>query len=215
MLRFFNRLTIAGILFILFSIGIFIFTLRNVIILFTPAVDLYASTDWSELDEGTHVSTKLDFIYDYFYYVYDEDTNVEQSRAYMIPNLVEDESGIHIKEYVGVMVNLSEGYEPYDNAVDKSRDWWYMLDENAEFPEPSIELDGYLRKMKKDEKEFLVEYISEDFGISEQEAEAYVCPYMVMPYDSGNARSMMIISAALFGLGILFAGIGILIGLKR
>ena len=69
MLRFFNRLTIAGILFILFRIGIFIFTLRNVIILFTPAVDLYASTDWSELDEGTHVSTKLDFIYDYFYYV--------------------------------------------------------------------------------------------------------------------------------------------------
>ena len=215
MTRFLNRLTLSGVIAIIASIGLFIFTLKNIFVVLTPAVDLYATTDWSQISTKTHVATNVDFVYDYFYYQYEEDTGKETSRAYMIPNFVEDGEGIIIKEYIGVMVNSSDGFAPYDAAVEKSLNWWYMLDENAEFPEPTIELDGYVRKMNNDEKEYLIEYIADDFGLSEQEAEEYVCPYMIMPYDSSGAGRSLIFCGIFFVVGLVLTGIGVLIGLKR
>lgn len=215
MTRFLNRLTLSGVIALIASIGLFIFTLKNIFVVLTPAVDLYETSDWSQINTKTHVSTNVDFVYDYFYYKYDEDTGKETSRAYMIPNIVEDGEGITIKEYIGVMVNSSDGYEKYDAAVEKSLNWWYMLDENAEFPEPTIELDGYVRKMNNEEKDFLIEYIAADFGISVQEAEEYVCPYMIMPYDSSGAGRSLLFCGIFFVVGLVLTGIGVLIGLKR
>ena len=214
-MRFLTRLTIAGVIGLIAAVVFFSSSVRNMVSMSKPAVDLYETTDWSELKKGTHVKTNVDFVYDYFYYNYDEDSNKETSRAYMIPNLVQNADGIYIQEYIGVMVNAKDGFAPYDAAVNRSIAWWTDTTDQVAFPEPTIELDGYLRKMKNDEKDFLVEYIAGDWGMSEDEAEQYICPYMIMPYEKSDGIGGMIGAGALFLLGIVLSGAGVFVGFRR
>ncbi len=215
-MRFLNRLLVSGVVLILISLGFFVFALRNILVLLSPPVDLYASTDWSTLKNGTHVQTEVDFIYDYFYFNYEDSESNHTSRAYMVPNLVvEEDDSIYIKEYIGLMINKSDGYKEYDELVEDSIAWWYDDTESVSYPQEKVIVDGYLRKMKNDEKDFLVEYIMEDWEMDKAAAEEYICPYMIMPYDSGDAISTMVVCGIVFVIGLLLTGIGILIGIRR
>ena len=212
MSRFFNRLFLTGALFAIAGVILCGIAFRNFFCMLSPAVDLYEVEDWSSLKKGDHIRTEVDFLWDYFYYTYDTETGTDEARAYMISNIVLEGDDIVVKEHLGVMVSDNGEFNKYENLVRTSSEWWMDTTGNVPFPTNTITVEGYLRKLKADEREYLVEYIMDDWNLSESQAEEYVCPYMIVPYEMSDSLTMIVMAGICFVVGLILAALGFFVG---
>lgn len=215
MLKIFNRSTIVGTAVLILGICLLVAGIKEWTYMNRPAIDIYETTDWSVLEKGTHVCTKLDYVDTFFYHRYNNKTGEVAARAYLVPNLIFTEEGVYIEEYIGVMVKAEEGFGAYDTAVQNSMKWWNDYTGEVEFPQPTIQVDGYLRKMKDVEYESLVKYISYMWGVSEQEAKEYICPYMIINCNDKQTREGILGAGIIVVLGLVTVLIGIISGLRK
>ncbi len=215
MLKIFNKMTILGIATIILGFYLVGSGAVEFIYLSRPAVNLYESTDWSILEKGTHISTDIDFIDSYFYNRYDDKTGKETSRVYLIPNLIFTEDEVYIQEYIGIMAKAEDGFGPYESAVQSSIAWWFDATGEAEFPKPTLRVNGYLREMKDEEKESLVQFISDNWSISAQEAEQYICPYVIVTCNIADTAKGTVLSFVIVLMGFGTAVWGVISGIRR
>ena len=215
MLKIFNKSTFVGTAVLIFGICVLVAGIKEFIYIHQPAVDIYETTDWTVLENGTHIRTDLDYIETFFYYRINKKTGEEAARAYLVPNLVFTDEGVYIEEYIGVMVKADEGFEPYNTAVQNSSKWWNDYTGEVEFPRPTIQVDGYLRKMKEAEYKSLVQYISYMWGVSEQEAKEYICPYMIINCDVKETKKGLLGAGIIVMLGLGTVLMGVISGLRK
>ncbi len=188
---------------------------RNFFCMLSPAVNLYEVEDWSALKKGDHICTEVNFLWDYFYYTYDSESGQDEARAYMISNIVLEGDDIVVKEHLGVMVSDNGDFNEYESLVRTSSEWWLDTTGSVPYPTNTITVEGYLRKLKANEKEFLVEYIMEDWNLSENEAEAYVCPYMVVPYEKSDSLRTVVVAGVCLVVGLIVAALGFFVGSRK
>lgn len=215
MLKIFNKLTIVGAAALILGICLAVAGVKELIYINNPAVNIYETTDWSVLENGTHITTELDYIETFFYHRYNKKTGEVAARAYLVPNLVFTQEGVYIEEYMGVMVKAADGFESYDAAVQNSMKWWNDYTGEVDFPRPTIKIDGYLRKMKEAEYESLVKYISYMWNVSEQEAKEYICPYMIINCDIKETKKGILGAGGIMAIGLVTVLWGVISGLRR
>lgn len=200
-----RRLLTGGIAFMLIGVVLFGVNVKNVILTLKPGVDLYELEDWSALENGAHISTDVDFIFDY--YMYEEDNGRQTKRNYMIPSFTIEGEDIYMDKYISVQVGAAR-FGDYDPIVADSQAWWGY--ETEEFPTETVTVEGYLRKLKNDEKGFLEDYLG-SMGMEQSEMDHAIVPYVIVPFDSSSAKAGFIGSGVLFLVGAILTGIYILI----
>lgn len=195
------RLTIS-----LLAIGVILGFLggRGLISSVLPPKYIYAEDcDWTKLKAGQRVVAELDFVVDPFEETTEDGKSV--SCLYTVPDLREGSDGlIYMTHFMGVRVN-SKDYAAYDKLVEDSWDWWDMEYEQLG-ERGTIPFDGYLRKMKTNEKQFLEEYL-EDAGYADDEIAEMITPYVMMPNQTPIANILMFLG------GILALGGGVVSGI--
>ena len=195
------RLTIS-----LIAIGIILgaFGGRGLITSVIPPKYIYAEDcDWTKLKTGQRVIAELDFVLEPFEETTDDGKSV--SCLYTVPDLREGSDGlIYMTHFMGVQVSAKD-YAAYDKLVDDSWAWWDMeYDQLGE--RGTISFDGYLRKMKPNEKQFLEEYL-EDAGYEKEEIEEMITPYVMVQNKGFIANVLMFIGGIAALLGGVVSGI--------
>ncbi len=172
---------------------------RGLVASVLPPKYIYADDcDWTKLKGGQRVVAELDFVLEPFEET-TEDGGKSVSCLYTVPDLREGSDGlIYMTHFMGVQVG-SKDYAAYDKLVDDSWAWWDMeYDQLGE--RGTISFDGYLRKMKTNEKQFLEEYL-EDAGYKEDEIAEMITPYVMVQNQKPIANILMFLGgvAALIG----------------
>ncbi|MCR5848769.1 MAG: hypothetical protein K6G75_11725 [Lachnospiraceae bacterium] len=178
---------------------------KGILTFFMPAQDLYQDCDWTKLKNGQRVVANVDFVFDTFKIVTNEEGR-DVSAVYAMPDLVADNDGVRISHFMGILVTAND-FSTYNRILDASWKWWEDETETVEWAEGgTVYFDGYLRKMDKQEKEFLKRYLGE-LGFDENQKEAMIIPYVMMESEPP------LINLGMFGGGIVSLVTGVLIGI--
>ncbi len=177
---------------------------KGVITNLLPAKDLYdPNLDWTKLKSGQRINTEVDFV-DYPLVVSYED-NVEVSAVYTLLDLQTNSEGYYyVAHFMGVAVPR-ENFKKYDRMAEASWKWFQDETNTVEWAEGGTDyIDGYLRKMGKEEKKYAYETIVE-MGYTQSEAEEMLIPLVLVRSQSMGAYLFMLIGGVILtALGALF-----------
>lgn len=157
-----------------------------------PAVDLSdPNVDWGSLKANQHVKVESICTDGYFYYYTEDD--VEKARRYAMVDIVNYEGIDYLCYYMGFNAQ-NEDFKKLDDAAETMNEW--LWEDKGSPNYTYVGRDGYLRKMKKDEKEALAEWIQE-LGWSDEDVEAALVPYVVMENESMGLNAGMFFGGAI------------------
>ena len=167
-----------------------------------PAKDIYdPELDWTKLKPGQRVYVNIDYIWD-CYEVTTDDYGKEVTREYVLPDLI-FEPEVYVAHFIGVTARASE-FSQFDKLNEDSLDWDYgeyeQLGERGYIP-----YDGYLKKMKKDELEFLQSYLK-NLGYTDTEISDMIVPVVLVRNQTPLTNLLM------FAGGILLTIVGAVLG---
>lgn len=169
-----------------------------------PAVDLY-NTDWTTLKSNQHVTIDMDFLMDEYMIYESGRTNKSMevtSKFYTVPDLVMDENGmLYMAHFMGVAVPVAES-EKYDRLADASYAWWTDETGTVPYPTETILIDGYLRKMSKNDIKYMTEYL-QDIGYTDGDINEVMVPYVIMN-NSSNTTGLILAGGLMAAIGIGF-----------
>ena len=169
-----------------------------------PAKDIYdPEVDWTKLKSGQRVYVNLDYIWD-CYEVTTDDNGSEVTRQYALPDIIGDNEGnVYYAHFIGITARAAE-FSQFDKLAEDSYDWdmgeYEQLGERGYIP-----YDGYLRKMKDQEREFLESYLK-DCGFSDSDIAEMIVPVILVRNQTPLTNILM------FAGGILLTLLGGLFG---
>ncbi len=185
---------------IICGIGLTLFGGRGIIVMMTPAVNIYdENCNWESLHANQRIETNLDFVLDNFYAFKDD-----ASELYLLPDLRFYDDGAQIEHYMAVVVSQSD-YEQFDRLVEDSWAWWDG-DSTELAANGAIPRSGYLRKMNKEEQEELKKTLK-DYGYTDDMIADVFVPFVLMKSQTPIAN---IISFA-GGILMFIAGAAVLV----
>ena len=188
--------------FLILGIALAVLGGKGLVTSVVPAKDIYnPEFDWTTLKSGQRVYVKMDYIWD-CYEVTTDDSGKEVTRQYALPD-IKFEPTVHMAHFIGITARADEFYQ-FDKLDEDSIDW-----ENGEYEQLGergyIEYDGYLRKMKDQERGFLESYLKE-CGYSENEINDMIIPLVLVRNQTPLTNILM------FAGGIVLTALGALFG---
>ena len=191
--RFFLAMVVCGVLLVFFG-G------KGLITAVLPAQYIYADDcDWTKLKSGQRVVVDFDFVLEPFEETTEDGRSV--SSIYTVPDLRQADDGmIYMTHFMVVVVNATD-YSQYDRLVDDSWAWWDMeYDQLGE--RGTISFEGSFRKMKKNEQEFLHDYLK-DAGYSDSEIDEMIIPLVMVKSQSFLTNVLMFVG----GIALTLIGV--------
>lgn len=155
--------------------------------------------EWSDLKVGDHVEMDVPILMDCFAR-YEKD-GTDTQRYYCLPRYEEDE--LSITDFIGLDVNDKSLFSQYDSLVDDTWEWWQSADTSL----PSgtdVHINGVIRELPNDQKEFFEEYLKDDLELSDDLVDDSCYGLYITP-ESAKGNTGIIILGAVF----LIAGLGI------
>ena len=153
-------------------------------------------SDWTKLKNGQSVAADFYAMYAPCC-IYSKDGS-DTSAIYVVPDIKPDENGDYVaKHYMGVAVSRKD-FAAYDRLIG-IQDYSNFTDSDY------VIFDGYLRKLKKDERNYFVQYLKEA-GFSDSEIDDVLIPYVAVK------RQTPLSYLGMFGGGILCLAIGAVTG---
>ena len=196
-----TRGLVSGIGLVLIGIACLVYGLIVSISLRKPPVDLYQA-DWETLHANQHVVVDLEFLF-YDYMTYSKNGEVT-TRFYVVPDIQNTEDDFYYMAHFMGLAAVQKDFALYDRISDNSKEWWYDETGMVTWAPETVHLDGYLRKMSKNDKQYMTEYLQE-MGYSDEEIEGIITPYVLMT--NGSSMSGIAIAGVitlLLGGVILF-----------
>ena len=169
------------------------------------AIDLNdPEVDWSELKAGDHVEMDITYLFDPFV-ITTSKKGVETMRTYAMPRIESIDSNGYwsITDYIGVHVNNTDLFASYDKLCDETIDWW-TDDDAIEYNPTTIHIDGVVREMDSESKDYFRQYLSE-MEYDDDFINSTACSLAVYPAQNAN---WYIVAIGLVGM---LAGIGIIV----
>ncbi len=213
LLKTYPLLLIGGILLLLLAGAFYALSYRDICFRVIPTLNPYMITDWSGFKSLDSIHAEVNFLTGFFDFenssgnINDTDTMV--SKTYALPNVLFSNGTIRVTEYIGIKVDDKEAIEEYDQIVRKSISWWNDSHGLSPYPATSIVVNGYLREMTREEQQHLKEYVMVTWGLSESEAEEYICPYVVEYYTDERIPENRTKAVACTIVGLIVTGFGI------
>ncbi len=197
------RIGLIMLSFVLLLLGFFVLSkpLGIIINMSKPAFDLYEVDDWSTLKKGTHVQMKLNYLHGKLYEEFLIDTGETLEEFYLLPDLQFGKDGSCNIECF--MLVETEWFSPYDKLTQESKAWWTDRTGTVPFPEPTIEVNGYLEEMPGEAKGYLKRYLTEKSSVSEEEVSSFITPYVLKPYKSDEVYMQIGIALLMIIPGVL------------
>lgn len=164
-----------------------------------PAHDLYTEEcDWDKLHSGQRVQANVDLIF-YPFIVYSRDGS-DTKAVYYLPDLRTDGEKYFMANYMGIEVK-AKNFDKYNQLAETCERYWLLNEDISESDIIKIPVDGYLRKMTKDELSYLEQDLKK-LGYDASELDDIIVPYVMVENDSTPIASL----GMLVGGIVLFAG---------
>ncbi len=188
------------------------FGTRTVIAFNQEPVDLFGEdVDWTELKPYTHVYANIEFMWDYYMNTTETKNGVSQgevSRRYLVPQMEEEGEMLYMKHFLGLLVNKKD-FSKAETLSSESIRWWKGTESLSELKTTPMQVEGYLRKMDKDERKFVYEYFSGSY--TQSEMDEMIVPYIIMNVSVNGYYALIVIG----GLMVLGGVIMLLIMIKK
>lgn len=160
-----------------------------------PANDLYEETcDWDALHSGQHVQANVDLVF-YPFIVYSRDGS-DTKAVYYLPDYKSDAGIIN---YMGIEVKAKD-FDKYNNLAELCEKYWLAGEDISYDQITPIPVDGYLRKMKDDELNYLKQDLK-NLGYESSEFDDIIVPYVMVENNTPIASLGMLVGGI-----VLFAG---------
>lgn len=191
-----DNIVIVGIIFLFLGIMFIVMEINNRNFLNKEPVDINEVDSWSELKDGMHVHFDAKYAWDAVI------SNVEENRVYGI-KVSERQTSItyllpefyyhpdYDEFFVDHFIGLTTSDTDVLNRMVKELDEWYVASDVGEaYPHEycttTYKVDGRIRKAKKQEYEYMLQYFTEQ-GMDKATAEEMVLPYIIVrvTYSSG------------------------------
>lgn len=190
------RLTVA---LIFCGLALMFFGGKGLFFKILPAQDLYTEEcNWDKLHSGQHVQANVDLIF-YPFIVYSSDGN-DTKAVYYLPDLRTDGEKYFMANYMGIEVK-AKNFDKYNQLADVCERYWFLNEDITADEITKIPVDGYLRKMKDDELNYLKQDLK-DLGYDASELDDIIVPYVMVENDT----------TPIAGLGMLAGGFVLLAG---
>lgn len=189
---------VAGFGLVVIGIGCIVYGMIVLSNLRKPAEDLY-QVDWETLHANQHIMVDLEFLGG-IYMIRSENGKVK-SQFYVVPEIQADQESLYFSHFIGLAAAGEDTFAVYDRISKDSYDFWNDETGLVEYAPETVHLDGYLRKMTKNDKKYMTEYLQE-MGYSDEEINQVMVPFVLMT--NGNSMTGITIAGAVV---VLFGGV--------
>ncbi|MDE6743739.1 MAG: hypothetical protein K2J95_07690 [Lachnospiraceae bacterium] len=188
--------------------------IKDLLVLWKEPVDIL-NEDPASLTNGMHVHTTVDLVLDQFIEETSYDTvngiqvsaEKESARYYALPYLKVEGDWIMIDKMIAIRVSAgNSACGTLEKISDETYEWWSDETGKVDYGYTTLEVDGRLRKMTEEEKDYMIDYITYVMDCNRSEAEKYVVPYVILIQNLNAALPMTLI-----GLVLLVIPISILV----
>lgn len=201
-MAFIRKMIIFG---VIAAIGVFLLVggIKDKVELSKPIKDI-STISPDELYEGQFVEGNIYEMWNEFAYMEESSSKTSSKKVtahyfnFPMPATLNSEQ----PQFLALRVSNSEDYATAQQ-MERETDSYYAYNiEPAEWTQ--IHIKGKVSKLKGELKQYQTEYIANSLNISEAEAEAYVCPYMVTSsYGDGTFGLILGIVFTVLGGGFL------------
>ena len=184
---------------------------KDLLVLWKEPVDVL-NEDPSELENGMHVHTTVDLVWDQFIeetsyrtaYGIKVSAEEESARYYALPYLKAENGMIMLDQLIGIRVSVNHpACRTLETILDETNDWWFDETGKVDYGYTTLEVDGKLREMTEEEQGYLIDYITMDGTISRSEAMEYMVPYVILVENLNAAYPMTAIGLIILLIPIL------------
>ena len=185
--------------------------IKDLLVLWKEPVDVL-NEDPATLTNGMHVHTTVDLVLDQFIEETSYDTvngikvsaEKESARYYALPYLKVEGNWIMIDKMVAIRVSVgNSACGTLEKISEETWEWWSDETGKVDYGYTTLEVDGRLRKMTEEEKDYMIDYITFVMDCNRSEAEEYVVPYVILIENLNAAYPMTLIGLALLVIPIL------------
>ncbi len=185
--------------------------IKDLLVLWKEPVDVL-NEDPATLTNGMHVHTTVDLVLDQFIEETSYDTvngikvsaEKESARYYALPYLKVEGDWIMIDKMVAIRVSVgNSACGTLEKISEETWEWWSDDTGKVDYGYTTLEVDGRLRKMTAEEKDYMIDYITVVMDCNRSEAEKYVVPYVILIENLNAAYPMTLIGLVLLAIPIL------------
>ena len=198
--------------FLILGLVMFFPSVKNVIALSKPAVDLYELDDagFAALKNGQHVAVDVRCVWGQPISVVTQHKTFgvvtserETSGYFEVPIIYQDSNGEMCWDHSIIIAAGTSQYSMFESQMDKTWNWYESsLCTYENMPATIFRADGVLKKFSNEDIDLLMEYNEETgLSLSREETLAYYTPYFIVQ-DKGQHRTTLI-------LGVIFIIIGL------
>ncbi|MCR5597817.1 MAG: hypothetical protein K6G19_06570 [Lachnospiraceae bacterium] len=198
--------------FMILGLVMFVPSVKNVIALSKPAVDLYELDDagFAALKNGQHVAVDVRCVWGQpisvvtQHKVFGVVTSERETSGYFeVPIIYQDSNGEMCWDHSIIIAAGTSQYSMFESQIDKTWNWYdSSMCTYENMPTTIFRADGVLKKFSNDDIDLLMEYNeATGLSLSREETLAYYTPYYIVQ-DKGQHRTSLI-------LGVIFIFIGL------
>ena len=200
--------------FLVIGVVMFVPSVKNVIALSKPAVDLYELDDagFASLKNGQHVAVDVRCVWGQPISVVTQKktfgvvtSEKETSGYFEIPIIHQDSNGEMYWDHSVIIAAGTSQYSQLESQMDKTWNWYdSSLCTYDNMPTTLFRADGILKKLTDEDIDLLMEY-NEEIGLSlsREETLEYFTPYYIVQ-DKGQHRTTLILGAVFTLGGLVF-----------
>ncbi len=184
---------------------------KDLLVLWKEPVDVLNENP-SALTNGMHVHTTIDLVLDQFIEETSYDTvngikvsaEKESARYYALPYLKVEGDWIMIDKMIAIRVSAgNSACGILEKISDETYEWWSDETGKVDYGYTTLEVDGRLRKMTQEEKDYMIDYITYVMDCNRSEAEEYIVPYVILIQNLNAALPMTLIGLVLLIIPIV------------
>ena len=174
-----------------------------------------ADTDWSRLGSGDKVTIQLDIAWGCFY-TDSTDGNAgeipvyqdQEGKGYAIPDLFVNDQGYHnVINFLGYRTKDSGKQQQLQQMIAEKDAWFADETGTVNYGITTIQIEGFLSKMTDEEKSFMMSYLVDTCGYSQEEAAKKLIPFMIEERNTGFLKIFLYLGLVMIGVA---AALGVL-----